>query len=86
MRKRTLKQARSVSTQKRHQYKDLCKKVKKSAREDKERWIQQLCEETEKGLVIGKTRQAYSLIKMLRRKFIPKMSVIQDQYGKMLQL
>ena len=76
--KRRLQQTRSVSTQKEHQYKDLCKKVKKSARQDKERWIQQQCEEIEKGLAIGKTRQAYGLIKMLRRKFTPRISVIQD--------
>ena len=30
-------------------------------------------------------RQAYSLIKMLRRKFTPRISVIQDQDGKILQ-
>ena len=39
--KRTLKQSKNASAQKEQQYKDLCKKVKKSARQDKERWIQQ---------------------------------------------
>ena len=76
--KRTLKQSKNASAKKEQQYKDLCKKVKKSARQDKERWIQQQCEEIEKGLVIGKMRHAYSLIKMLRRKFTPRISVIQD--------
>ena len=83
--KRTLKQSKNASAQKEQQYKDLCKKVQKSARQDKERWIQQQCEEIEKGLVIGKTRHVYSLIKMLRRKFTPRISVIQDQDGKILQ-
>ena len=83
--KRTLKQSKNASAQKEQQYKDFCKKVKKSARQDKERWIQQQCEEIEKGLVIGKTRHVYSLIKMLRRKFTPRISVIQDQDGKILQ-
>ena len=83
--KRTLKQAKNASTQKEQHYKDLCKKDKKSARQDKERWIQQQCEEIEKGPMIEKTRQAYSLIKMLRRKITRRISVIQDQDGKMLQ-
>ena len=83
--KRTLKQSKNASTQKEQQYKDLCKKVKKAARQDKERWIQQQCEEIEKGLVIGTTRHAYSQIKMLRRKFTPRISLIQDQDGKILQ-
>ena len=48
--KRALKQTRNASAQKEQQYKGLCKKVKKSARQDKERWIQQQCEEIEKGL------------------------------------
>ena len=83
--KRTLKQSKNASAQKERQYKGLCKKVKKSARQDKERWIQQQCQEIEKGLAIGRTRQAYSLIKMLRRKFTLRVSVIQDQDGKVLQ-
>ena len=83
--KRALKQTRNASTQEEQQYKGLCKKVKKSARQDKERWIQQQCEEIEKSLAIGRTRQAYSLIKMLQRKFTPRVSVIQDQDGKILQ-
>ena len=83
--KRTLKQSKNASAQKEQQYKDLCKKVKKSVRQVKERWIQQQWEEIQKDLPIGITRQAYNLIKMLRRKFTPRISVIQDQDGTMLQ-
>ena len=83
--KRALKQTRNASAQKEQQYKGLYKKVKKSARQDKERWIQQRCKEIEKGLAIGRTRQAYSLIKMLQRKFTPRISVVQDQDDKILQ-
>ena len=61
--KRTLKLTKNASIQKEQEYKDICKKVKKSARQDKECWIQQQCKEIEKGLVIGKTRHAYSLVK-----------------------
>ena len=38
--KRALKQTRNASAQKEQQYKDLCKTVKKSARENKGRWMQ----------------------------------------------
>jgi hypothetical protein len=48
--KRQLKITRNASPEKEQQYKDLCKKVKKAARQDKEHWIQQQCEEIEKGL------------------------------------
>ena len=82
--KRTLKLTKNASIQKEQEYKDICKKVKKSARQDKERWIQQQCEEIEKGLVIGKTRHAYSLVKLLQRKFTYRISIIQDQDDKIL--
>ena len=82
--KRKLKQTKNAPMQKERQYKDLCKKVKKSSRQDKERWIQQHCEEIEKDLMIGETRLADSLIKMLRKKFTPRISVIQDQDGTIL--
>jgi ribosomal protein S17 len=62
---------KNVSVKYAQQYKDFCKKVKKSARQDKEHWIHDQCEEAEKGLHIGNTRQAYSLIKMLGKKFVP---------------
>ena len=80
--KRTLKQTKDVSKGESQQYKNLCKQIKKVARQDKEHWIQQQCEEVKKG---GNTRQAYSLIKMLRREFFPRLNPIRDQDGKILQ-
>ena len=83
--KRRLKQLRNVSIEYTQQYKGLCRKVKRSARQDKEHWIQDQCEQAEKGLNIGNTREAYSLIKMLRKEFVPRINVIRNQEGKMLQ-
>ncbi len=83
--KQTLKQMNNVSVKHAQQYKDLCKKVKKSARQDKEQWIHDQYEEAEKGLNIGNTRQAYSLIKMLGKKFVPRVNVLHNQEGTMLQ-
>ena len=49
------------------------------------KYVQEQCEEIEKALVTGKTRQAYSLIKMLRSKFTSRINVIQGQDSKILQ-
>ena len=54
-------------------------------RQDKEHYIQQQCEKTEKGLTIGNTRQACSLIKVLRRKFTPRLNIIRGQESRILQ-
>jgi hypothetical protein len=83
--KRRLKQLKNVSLEYTQQYKGLCRKVKRSARQDKEHWIQDQCEQAEKGLNIGNTREAYGLIKMLRREFVPRLNVIRNQEGTMLQ-
>jgi len=83
--KRKLKQIKNVSTEYTQRYKDSCRKVKVSARQDKEHWIQDQCEQAEKGLNIGNTREAYSLLKMLRKEFVPRINVIRNQQGTMLQ-
>ena len=83
--KRKQKQLRNVSPEYTQQYKGLCRKVKRSARQDKEYWIQDQCEQAEKGLNIGNTREAYGLIKMLRKEFVPRLNVIRNQEGTMLQ-
>ena len=57
--------------------------VKKSAKRDKEEWIQGKCNDIEKGLQVGNHRQAYSLIKMLTKKHTQKtdrMSEIKTEY------
>jgi hypothetical protein len=62
-----MKQIKNVSAENDQLYKNLCNKVKKSARQDKDSWIQDKCDEIENGLKIGNTRQAYSLIKTLKK-------------------
>ena len=83
--KRKLKQMKNVSIEYTQQYKDFCRKVKKSARQDKEHWIHDQCEQAEKGLNVGNTRQAYSLIKMLRKEFVPRLNLIRNHEGEVLQ-
>ncbi|CAF1527450.1 unnamed protein product [Adineta ricciae] len=83
--KRKLRLEKDVSIEHARLYKDFCRKVKKSARQDKENWIQNQCEEVDKGLQIGNTRQAFSLIKVLKNKFVPRLNVIRNAEGEMLQ-
>lgn len=84
--KRKLKQMKNVSVEYTQQYKDFCRKVKKSARGDKERWIQEQCEQADKSLNIGNTKQAYGLIKILKRKeFVPRLNAIRNEEGALLQ-
>ena len=83
--KRKLRLASNISTEHARLYKDFCRKVKKSARRDKESWIQNQCEEVDKGLQTGNTRQAYSLIKVLKNKYAPRLNVIRNAEGTMLQ-
>ncbi|CAF2041487.1 unnamed protein product [Rotaria magnacalcarata] len=83
--KRKMKQIKNVSAENGQLYKNLCSKVKKSARQDKDNWIQDKCNEIENGLKIGNTRQAYSLIKTLKNNFVPRITMIRNQDGTMQQ-
>src|ERR1700722_18472959 len=76
---------KNVSIEYAQRYKDFCRKVKKSARQNKEHWIQDQCEQAEKGLNIGNTRQAYGLIKTLKKQIVPRLNVIRNQEGEILQ-
>ena len=83
--KRKAKQVKHLTTNHNNTYKDLCNKVKRSAKQDKNKWIQDQCEEIQKGLQVGNNKQAYNLVKILRRKYIPKLTVIRSQNGTMIQ-
>ncbi|CAF3327901.1 unnamed protein product [Rotaria socialis] len=83
--KRKMKQIKNVSAENGQLYKNLCSKVKKLARQGKDNWIQDKCDETENGLKIGNTRQAYSLIKTLKNNFVPRITMITNQDGTMQQ-
>lgn len=55
--KRKAKQIKHLSIEHNKTYKHLCQEVKQSARQDKDKWIQEQCEEIEKGLQIGNSRK-----------------------------
>ena len=83
--KRKLRLVKNISAEQALLHKEMCRKVKKSAGQDKENWIQNQCEEADKGLQIGNTKQAYSLIKTLKNVFVPRISVIRNAEGTILQ-
>ena len=83
--KREAKEAKQLSRDHTTRYKELCNMVKKSAKRDKEEWIKGKCNDIEKGLQVGNHRQAYSLMKILTKKHKPKLTVVKDQGGTLLQ-
>ena len=66
------------------QYEDICRKVKKSARYGKERWIYDEYEQADKSFNMRNTKQAYGLIKMLKRDFVPRLSTILNEESALL--
>ena len=74
-----------LTTNHNNTYKDLYNKVKRSAKQDKNKWIQDQCEEIQKELQVDNNKKAYNLVKILRRKYIPKLTVIRSQNGTMIQ-
>ena len=80
-----MKQVKHLSTTLNQNYKDLCNKVKRSARQDKHKWIQELCEGIQKGLQVGNSKQAYNLVKMLKGKYLPQLTIIRNQDGTVIQ-
>ncbi|CAF3402770.1 unnamed protein product [Rotaria sp. Silwood1] len=83
--KRKAKQVKHISIQLNNKYKHLCNEVKKAARKDKDKWIQTQCEEIQMGLKVGNSKQAYNLVKLLKKKFQPKLTAIRDQDGTIVQ-
>ncbi|CAF4049065.1 unnamed protein product [Rotaria sp. Silwood2] len=83
--KRKAKQVKHISIQLNNKYKHLCNEVKKAARKDKDKWIQTQCGEIQMGLKVGNSKQAYNLVKLLKKKFQPKLTAIRDQDGTIVQ-
>ena len=66
-------------------YKDLCNRVRQSARRDKEEWIEGKCREIETSAQEQKCRKTYMLIKDINRKWTPRQRKIKDRHGNPLQ-
>ena len=83
--KRIAKQTKNISSINNEIYKKLCGQVKKSAKMDKNNWIQEQCEAVQMGLAVGNNKQAYQLVKLLKKKFSPKLTIIRTKDGTVSQ-
>ncbi|CAF5116865.1 unnamed protein product, partial [Rotaria magnacalcarata] len=83
--KRKAKQTKHLNQNLNEKYKELCKKEKKFARKDKEGWIEDQCKEIQEGLQVGNSKQAYNLVKLLKRKYVSKLNIIRKKDGKIAQ-
>jgi len=83
--KREMKQRRLESADREKEYRQHCNMVRTAARSDKEKWLQEKCQDIEKLAGDNRSREAYKLIKQINRSWKPKQSAIKDKNGKMLQ-
>ncbi|GFR70978.1 endonuclease-reverse transcriptase [Elysia marginata] len=60
------------------------KAVRKKMKEAKEEWIDDQCVATEQGLSSGRSKQAFSTLKMLTKTFQPKVNLIEDKDSRLL--
>ena len=84
--KRLAKLTKNISIENRNKYKEACNLVKRSVKQDKEQWLQEQYIEIDKGLRVGNTRTAYSLIRTLKKTdFAPRLNLLRSHEGNLLQ-
>ena len=67
---------------KHHNY--LCRAVKRSAKKDKENYIQSVCKEVQEARVQNKMRAVYQGIRKITSKYAPQVKSIKDKHSKIL--
>lgn len=82
--RRRLKVTKRQGEENKMKYKEVCQKIKKSARADKRRWINGKCENVEKLIGENKTREAYQLVRQLKGKLRNTSRIIRDRNGNIL--
>jgi hypothetical protein len=82
--KRTLKIHRDDSDMAESRYKEKCNEVRKAARADKARWLEDQCKDIERYYGECKTRQVYKMIRYINRKWQPRQRAVRDENGKVL--
>lgn len=66
-------------------YKSLGNQIKKSAKIDKEAWVEGECDKIDKGLKRGNSREAFGLMRMLSKARTPRIMTLNSTDGKTLQ-
>ena len=66
-------------------YRKLCNQVRKAARQDKDHWLQQQCEDIQQSYEENKSRKTFRLIKDINRQWQPRQLTVKNKMGKILQ-
>ena len=75
---------KKIYNKKSQEYIELNKAIKKSAKLDKNIWIEKRCKEIDNNFNDGKVREAYKLIKQLKGGFRTKLRAVKDTNDKLL--
>ena len=82
--KRGLKLNRNQSAQIEKQYKKKCNEVRKAARADKRKWLEDRCRDVEKYHGEHKTREVFKMLRNINKKWQPRQITIKDENNKVL--
>jgi len=83
--KRHLKQRRHESKSMESEYRKLCNQVRKAARQDKDHWLRQQCEDIQQSYEENKSRKTFRLIKDINRQWQPRQLTAKNKREKILQ-
>jgi len=64
-----------------NEYRKLCNQVRNAARQDKDHWLQQQCEDIQQSYEENKSRKTFRLIKDINRHWQPKQLTLMLQLG-----
>ena len=67
--KRIAKAMRKISVSDKRKYNFLVRKTKDSAKEDKEKWIEEQCKEIQESFIVVRTKKAFGLINKLKKEY-----------------
>ena len=82
--KRLLRVRRGDSIQAMSKYKAKCNEIRKSAREDKRKWIENICEDIERYHGEHRARELHKMVRNINRKWQPRQSTIRKGTGEVL--
>ena len=80
--RRKMKNTGSIADKER--YRALCKDIKKSAKQDKRKWIENQCTEMSKYFGASKTKEAYKIVHELKGQMKRTMKAINDKNGNLM--
>ncbi|XP_076443965.1 uncharacterized protein LOC143282251 [Babylonia areolata] len=82
--RRELRKKKHPSNEARTKHQQVNREVRTKMKAAKENWIEEQCEEVEKGMEAGNSKRAYSTLKTLTKTSQPRSAVIEDKDGKLL--